>query len=251
MSEPSSKQPTTSTSMKLPSNRILYKVQAASGLFFASYLIMHFASHYSLLKGWDFGNKQLNRFRVIYHNPVYETMLFLSLLVHTTVSAYMVIKRRTEHTEDKKEGGLRPAGSTERQFHRYAGYVMAASIVGHVLSTRVVGLLFLKNPELYDYTMIFVENQHFMNTLAAFLVVFGLAGAWHLIYGTRLSIAILRDKSISGEPFPVLLKVLYAVMAMLLINAILAATGHVYPIKLQPHMEVAAEHIHKKMTMQG
>ena len=234
------------------SDRLLYKLQAASGLYFASYLVMHFASHLSLLRGWEQGNKALHAFRIVYHNPVYEGMLFVSLLVHMAVNAYMVMRRYTqEGSQDKKEGGLRPAGSTERRLHRLAGYILGASIIGHVMSTRVVGLLFLKNPELYDYTMILVENQHFKNVLAAFLMVFGVTAAWHLIYGTRLAIAILREKSISGQPFPMLLKVLWAGLAMLLLNAVMASTGHVYPVKPLSHIEVAAEHIHKKMTFQA
>ena len=236
------------------SDRLLYKLQAASGLFFGTYLIMHFASHLSLLMGWEQGNKALHMFRTVYHTPLYEFTMIASVLVHLTVNGYMVVRRYTQEGsqgESKKEaGGLRPAGSTERQLHRLAGYVMGASIVGHVLSTRVVGLLFLKNPELYDYTMILVENQHFKNTLAAFLMVFAATAAWHLVYGSRLAIAILREKSISGQPFPVLLTVLWAGLAMSLVYAVLAATGHVYPVKPLSHIEVAAEHIHKKMTFQ-
>jgi hypothetical protein len=213
---------------------------------------MHLLSHYSLLLGWDQGNKQISRFRVIYHFPAYEIMLATSLITHLAINAYMVIRRRQLGGSDdqgKKEGGLMPAGSTERKFHRYAGYVLAASIFGHVYSTRIAGLLFLKNPELYDYTMILISNQHLKNTLAAFLVFFGMSAIWHFLYGTRLAFAILLDRSIAGKPVPWWLKILAVAMTMLLINAIMAVTGHLYPIKPPSHMEVAAEHVHKKMTM--
>lgn len=233
---------------------ILYKVQAASGLFFGMYVVMHFLSHLSLLGGWERGNKQLNRFRVIYHYPIFEIMLMLSLVLHLACNAVVVWKRHqiegSREGADKKEGGLKPAGTMYRKAHRIAGYILTPCVLAHVFSTRIMAFLFLKNPEMFDYTMVHVINQHTYNALALFLMFMGVVGTYHFVYGVRLAFAILTNTSISGKPFPLYAKIFIGVVQILLVNSVLAGTGFYYKIDAKPHVVVAAEYIHKKMTFQ-
>ena len=35
-----------------------------------------------------------------------------------------------------------------------------------------------------------------------YLVLLGMAGGWHLIYGTRSALGILSGSSVEGKPFP-------------------------------------------------
>lgn len=208
------------------STATLKKGSAASGLVFGVFLTMHLLSSYSLTFGMETANNNLRLFRKIYQNPVFEVTLLLALLTHIASNTTLYIRRQKIDSASKKEGGKEPAGTLELKAHRYAGNFLFVAVFGHVAFTRLAPLFLLDDPSQYDYTFITHASNLFGKLFfGGYLVLFGMAGGWHLIYGTRSAIATLSGSSIVGKPFPFALKPVAAINHLLIINAILAVTG--------------------------
>jgi succinate dehydrogenase/fumarate reductase cytochrome b subunit len=216
----------------------LKKISAVSGLGFAVFLVMHFLSHYSLILGVDTANDNLRLFRKIYQHPVFEVALLVALMAHMASNTMIYIKRQKIDASSKKEGGKEPAGTMELKGHRYTGYFLSMSIFGHVAATRLAPLFFLDDPSQYDYTFITHANNLFGSLFGVYLALLGIAGGWHLIYGTRSAIATLRGSSVAGKPFPFALKPVAALSHLLIINAVLAASGFYYVVDTETKAEL-------------
>jgi hypothetical protein len=217
----------------------LKKISAVAGLCFAVFLAMHFLSHYSLILGVERANQNLRFFRKIYQHPVFEIALLVALMAHMASNTMIYIKRQKIDAVSKKEGGKEPAGTMELKGHRYAGYFLSMSIFGHVAFTRLAPLFLLDDPSQYDYyTFITHANSHFGSVFFIYLALMGIAGGWHLIYGTRSAIATLRGSSVAGKPFPFALKPVAALCHLLIINAVLAASGFYFVVDTETKADV-------------
>ncbi len=66
------------------------------------------------------------------------------------------------------------------------------------------------------------DGKGFLTDFVTCIVVFGMAGGWHLLYGTRSVInTVFYDKSVTGMAFPVCLKPFAGMNHLLIINAAL------------------------------
>jgi len=222
----------------MPSISALKKLQAASGLFFGTFLAMHLVSHYTLNLGWDAANGRLKSFRALYQSSIFEVLLVLSVLTHmyANVSVY---KYRQKIQSTKQDSKKSVAGSMELKGHRIAGYIIALSIFGHIAATRLGPIFILDNPSEYDYSFAAKANElmpgHFF---LLYLAVFAMAGGWHLIYGTRSAIATLSGSSAVGKPFPMPLKVMALSNHLLIIGAVLALGGFRYAVDMDAKAEL-------------
>lgn len=216
----------------------LKKISAASGLLFGVFLVLHLLSHYSLVLGMETANDNLRFFRKIYQHPACEIALLVAVVAHMVSNTMLYIKRQKIDGSSKKEGGKEPAGSLELKGHRYTGYFLALSIFGHVIFTRIAPLFLLDDPSQYDYTFVNHAYKLFGIFFPVYLVLFGMAGGWHLIYGTRSAIATLSGTSVVGKPFPFALKPVAAINHLLIINAVLAATGFYYVVDSETKLDL-------------
>jgi len=230
----------------MPSVATWKRLGAVSGLSFGIFLIFHLISHYSLIVGFETAQDNLLKFRTFYQHPVAETLLFGSLVLHMISNTIIYLKRRKTdaaiHKKHEDHHLVEP--SKELQAHRYAGYVIALFIVGHVFGARVAPLLFLEDPSMFDYSFIVAVNQKLpYNLLATFLLIFGLAAGWHLVYGTTSALAILSGSSIHGKPFPFLLKPLVVFMHLLIFNAVLGLAGYYYVVDMSKNVEAREQYL--------
>ena len=220
------------------------KLQAASGLVFGVFQSIHFLSHFSQLRGWDSGLAALHRARTIYHIPLFEAILFAALGLHLVSNTAVYFKRAAleKHGPSKKDddgkskgagtatAGSGPPGSLELKAHRYAGYVLSTFIFGHVFATRGAALLFLEKPHDYDYSVLTAVSDDIPYAFTLYLMVFGMAGNWHLVYGVRSALATLTGHSIHFTPFPIPLKVLALTLHVLIVGSVLAVSAYWYAI---------------------
>ena len=94
------------------------------------------------------------------------------------------------------------AGSAELTPHRLTGTFLALSIFGHVGATRIAPLFLLDDPSEYDCSFITSMTEAIPGyVFHVYLVLLGMAGGWHLIYGTQSALAILSGSSVEGKPF--------------------------------------------------
>jgi succinate dehydrogenase/fumarate reductase cytochrome b subunit len=215
--------------------------QAASGLSFAMFLLCHFVSHYSMIRSFEHGNSMMQYVRRIYQNPIIEVFIFISLFVHMTCNTMLYMKRSAleknkENGQHKKNDGDTTTttstnpGSLELTAHRYAGYILALFIFGHVFATRGAALIGLQDPSQYTYTMITMTTDLFGFGFTIYLFVFGMSAVWHTVYGIRSSIAILTGHSVTNTAFPIPLKVVAMVLHILTILSVLSISGYIYHI---------------------
>ena len=223
------------------------KLSAVSGLSFGIFLIVHLISHYSLIVGFEKAQENLLKFRAIYQHPVAEVVLFSSLALHMVSNTIVYLKRRkTDAALHKKYEDHLQKPSAELLAHRYAGYVIAVSVIGHIIGTRVAPFVFLEDPSIFDYSFIVAIDQklpyHFF---AIYMIIFGVAAGWHLVYGTTSALAILWGSSIHGKPFPFVLKPLVVLMHLLIVNAVLALAGYYYVVDMEANAEPRGEYLEK------
>jgi hypothetical protein len=223
-------------------------MQAISGLSFGVFLCMHLFSHYSLRLSFETANSHLLRFRTIYQHPVFEISLLLSLLLHMTSNVQLYLLRRKvaqgakEKTNGKDAQGT-TEGAAELSAHRYAGYFLGLSLFGHVGATRLAPYMFLDDPSEYDYGFIKAVNDKVpYNLFAGYLCILGMAGGWHLIYGSLSAVSHLLGSPLLGKPFPTSVKYFAMASHVFMINGIVALCGYHYAIDND-----AKADLHKKL----
>jgi hypothetical protein len=207
----------------MPPVDTLKKLSAASGLAFGVFLVMHLMSHYMLNIGFEVAHITMIKFRSFYQNPLFEAALIVSLGTHMYANTMLYMKRSKINAKSKKEPGSKgPEGTAELTAHRMAGYYLSLSIFGHVVATRLGSVLMLSDPSMYDYTFLKPPFDGFTLLFPLYLCIFGVAGGWHLIYGTRSALAILSGSSVVGKPVPTPLKVLAMANHIAIVSAVLA-----------------------------
>jgi hypothetical protein len=234
----------------MPSIGSWKKLQAASGLTFGCFLIGHLVCHYSLSFGWDIAIGNLHRFRAVYQHPIVEVGLLLATVLHMVSNTVIILNRGKVDAKVKKDGGQEPAaGSLELKGHRYTGFFLSFAIFGHVGATRIASLFILRDPSEYDYSFLVKANELVpMNVFHTYIALFGMAGGWHLIYGTRSALATLKGSSVFGKPFPLMLKPLALLNHILIISAVLALSGYYYKVDTTSKA-VLHDQINKKLGL--
>jgi succinate dehydrogenase/fumarate reductase cytochrome b subunit len=227
------------------------KLQAASGLVFGLFLVLHWTSHISLLRALDAGNDMLHRVRSIYQRPICEAILFLALGLHFLSNAVIYLRRSKieQHaatkTKDKKNSTSKSSataahipGYYEQKGHRIAGYMLSVFVFGHVFATRIAPVLFVDEGQYskYDYAAISLAFDHALpyRLLPKLLIPFAMAANWHLVYGARSALTTLFGRgghsSVTGTHFPIPLKMVALLLHISIIGSILSLTGTFYEI---------------------
>ena len=234
------------------STSFLKKVSAGSGLYFGSFLVMHLVNHYSIFFGLERSKKSMILFRKVYQNPIFEFGLIIALMAHYASNTMIYIRRSkiaTTGSNKKSDDAPEPSsdhsslhhrGEIELKAHRYTGYFLSLSVLGHVAATRIFPMIVLADPTQYDHTFIaFAQQKVFGPLFGLYYVVFGMAGGWHLLYGTRSAInTLFYDKSVTRMAFPIYLKAFAGMNHLLIINAALTLGGAYYVIDLDTKKEL-------------
>jgi succinate dehydrogenase/fumarate reductase cytochrome b subunit len=118
-----------------------------------------------------------------------------------------------------------------QKVHRITGYILTLLIVGHIGATRFLPLLALEDPSAYDYSFSTQAFNKVGNVFVFYLVIFGGAGIWHLMYGTWSALGILSGRSVIGKSVPLPLVGLALVSLVALLLGVLAVTGFFYQIE--------------------
>ena len=236
----------------MPSSADLKKVQALSGLFMAIYVVMHLTNHYTLNISYDAADKLMMRFRNIYQNPLFEMTFFGAMAAHY-YSNYQIYTRRSKlDTKKKKNDDANKTlkVSPELKAHRYAGYLLSIFVVVHVIAVRLTPLVYFDNAQDFDYTFAAAAIDFFpFHSFTVYYIVLGMAGGWHLIYGTRAALVTLQGKSATGTAFPIPLKMVAAASHLLIVGAVLALGKYYTNIGWSEKTVALHGHFFKSMGM--
>ena len=93
---------------------------------------------------------------------------------------------------------------------------------GHVFATRLGAIFFLDDASAFDYKFVGAAYSLApMNTFPIYLCVFGVAGGWHLVYGSYSALATLSGSTVAGKVVPLTLKVMALASHIAIVSAVM------------------------------
>ena len=170
------------------SEKLLIRVQAISGLLFATFLILHLSNLMASILGQNTYDLYMRTLRWYYQNPLVEIFVVgTASLTHIFASLTRGIKRRKK----ERSQGQYNRPSLRLRLHRYSGYFIFLAFFGHVLATRSPSLIFAKNVDM--------SFLHFSLTIMPwffypYYILLGTSGIYHLSNGVISALRLLKVK---------------------------------------------------------
>lgn len=197
-------------------NRKLLQVQAASGLLFALFLLLHLFNQMLAALGagaYDGAQRVLRRG---YQAPVVEVVLvLLPMLIHAAAGIARMWWRR-------QQPGPRGPVSTAARLHRMSGIILLVFFLGHVIATRGASFLYGIFPEFAGIAFTFRWIPAYF---WPYYTSFALAGLYHLVYGMSVALPVLGVRGGAGLRRPVLLVSVVTGLGLALILGLLGQGG--------------------------
>ncbi len=200
----------------LPIEARLLRVQAASGVLFAVFLLLHLANQMIAALGPETYDRVQRTLRRGYQwAPIEIALVIAPLLVHAgTGFARMIVRRR--------RGEARKPASLATRLHRWSGVVLLVFFAGHVTATRGASLIYGIYPgfEGVAFTLRWVPAYFW-----PYYTTFALAGLYHLVHGLGVALPVLGVRGGSVLRRPRLLAVIASIGGIALVAGILAFGG--------------------------
>lgn len=218
--------------------RGLARLQAASGLAFALFLALHLGQNLVAPLGRETYGAVQAALRVYYQHPLVEVVLVVgAVIVHVTCGA---LRART-----RRRRGQRIRDPQVRR-HRRIGWLLALIVVGHVLATRGVGLLFAVDVGFDAVAFSLADTPAFFYP---YYLIFGAAAAYHGGVGGARALRVLglwRGAPATSAATRRGAWALFAAFVALLALALLAFGGRLFPVGdplSSPYARVYTEHL--------
>lgn len=147
---------------------MLKKVQAAFGLLFATFLAAHLVNTWIAVAGPGAYNSLQGIVSVAYQALILEAVILGAVGVHIGCA---VLRWRRE-----RRGRL----PWRARLHRYAGIFLMLAIAGHVTAVRILPAIYGTRP---GFEGVAFSLAFFPGFFYPYYLLFGLAGAYHLLNG--------------------------------------------------------------------
>jgi succinate dehydrogenase/fumarate reductase cytochrome b subunit len=171
---------------RIPERR-LAQIQAVSGLAFATFLAIHLVNTAIAALGQLHYDAYQRAMRLYYQAPGIELLLVVvAPAVHVAVG---VVRWRRRRAKRREPGAPRSTGPLRTRLHRAAGYFLLVVIGGHAIATRGPGLIAGEPADFSFLTFSLVQAPWIFYP---YYVLFGIAGAYHLVNGTLAALPVLR-----------------------------------------------------------
>jgi succinate dehydrogenase/fumarate reductase cytochrome b subunit len=195
------------------------RIQAASGLVFAVFVLVHLVNQWLAVLGPEVYDGFQAGARRFYQHPALEpTLVLLPLVVHVVAAL-----RRM-----RLAGVFGRTRSLRMRLHRVTGYFLLLVIFGHIVAVRGPSVMF-------DFFPGFAGGSFSLWWMPAvfypYYALFGASALYHGLNGTWLALHALglrRDASLPGGR-PLLFAPVVA-GSLLLVLALLAFGGRLFPI---------------------
>lgn len=212
------------------SEHTLLRIQAISGLAFASFLILHLTNTLTAVLGQASYDRVQGGLRTYYQWPPVElVVVLLAPAVHLWAAAVRILRRR------RRDGSERTP-SWRVRLHRYTGYVLALFVFGHIAATRGPGV-FSDMPA--DFSFLTFSLTYWPWIFYPYYALFFASGFYHLAHGAALSVRLfgLRFPSSLMAPRSRGFWTLVAVASLGGLVAILALAGLLHPVSTERFVE--------------
>ena len=155
---------------------MLKKIQAASGLLFAVFLIAHLINTWAALAGPGVYEGVQRILGFAYQSLLLEALILGAILTHVTTA---ILRWRRE-----RRGKL----PWRARLHRYSGIFLMLVIAGHVTAVRVLPAIYGIRP---GFDGVAFSVAFFPAFFYPYYLLLGTAGAYHVLNGTAVAAARL------------------------------------------------------------
>ena len=167
------------------SDKALIRAQAASGLAFAVFLVLHLITLAAASLGQATYDAVQRAFRVYYQFPLVEIVLVLGVaLVHVAASLLRVSRRRQAQAGRKAKVSLRV------RLHRYTAYYLLTFFMGHVIATRLPS--FFGYPA--DFSMLHYSLTVLPYVFYPYYALLAFSGFFHMTHGVIVGLRVFKMK---------------------------------------------------------
>lgn len=173
-------------------NKTLIRVQAWSGLVFATFLVLHLGNLVAALFGAGVYDAWMRTMRWYYQFPPIEIFAVVgSAGVHIGAGILRIVRRRRERQNERPP-------TLRVRLHRLSGYMMMAAFAGHVAATRL--------PSLYgtpvDHSLLGFSLTYAGVFFYPYYVLFAASGFYHLGNGAIGALRIVGARLPRGMTAP-------------------------------------------------
>lgn len=180
-----------SVTVSTSASRGLARIQALSGLVFATFLVLHLGNTLTALFGQAAYDEVQGALRLYYQTRVIEVVLLAAAVVHGGAGLTRWWRRPST------KSGARPPWRL--RFHRWSGYYLLIAFAGHVLATR--------SPDWFygipvDFSFVTFSLDTWPGIFYPYYVGLFASGAYHLVHGTVVAVRVIRasaDRSPVGS----------------------------------------------------
>jgi succinate dehydrogenase/fumarate reductase cytochrome b subunit len=176
------------------SEKALIRVQAVSGLVFATFLVLHLGNLASATFGQPAYDWYMAKARGYYQlAPVELVGVVGAALVHMAAGVARILRRRARRAD-----GVSKPPHWRVRLHRYSGYYLMAAFVGHVIATRGPGLV----GHAADFSFLTLSLETAPYFFYPYYVLFAASGFYHLGHGTVAALRIVGARLPKGATSP-------------------------------------------------
>ncbi len=169
------------------SDKSLIRVQAWTGLLFATFLVLHLANTVAASLGQDAYDRFQMTMRWYYQFPLVEIVAVVgSAHLHVLAGLMRILRRR----KTLKIEGRRESPSLRVRFHRYTGWFLMLVVSGHMAATRVPGLM--GHPA--DFSFLNFSLTYMAYAMYPYYVALVLSGLYHGLHGTAVALRVVGAK---------------------------------------------------------
>lgn len=196
--------------------RLLSRVQAWTGVIFATFLVLHLINTMLGTLGPEAYDGAQRVFRLYYQLLPVELVIVVSGTVHFVVGLARIALGR-------------PAATNLRaRVHRYAGYTLVLFFLGHVIATRAPS--FFGFGPVLGFAGLTYSEAYLPAFFFPYYVLLGIAGLVHMLQGLLVAAGVLRWRVPGVLSRPRVIGSVAAVGSVLVLLAVLAFAGALFPV---------------------
>lgn len=219
------------------SGRVLAKIQALSGLVFATFLVLHLGNTLAAVFGQATYDALQGVLRSYYQGRIVEGVLLAAAVVHGAAGLLRWKQRPPARSSSRAPWRLR--------LHRWSGYYLMIAFTGHVLATRSPDW-FYGTP--VDFSFVTFSLDALPGLFYPYYAGLFASGAYHLIHGSAMAVRVVRRRA-AGGPAESSARTLAAIArsrwvatacVMLAVGAVLALGGRLFVVDTHRFAEYRA-----------
>ncbi|NNG47206.1 MAG: hypothetical protein HKM86_08875 [Deltaproteobacteria bacterium] len=168
----------------------LFRIQAGSGILFATFLVLHLSNTILAGAGQPAYDSYQRTVRWYYQFPLIEIIVVIGAgTVHAWAGLTRSLRRVRNLFDPQAKRFVPPL---RMRLHRWCGYIILLIIPGHISATRMPSLI---EGLPVDFSFVYFSVKHWPWFFYPYLLAYGVGASFHLIHGVLVSLGVFRVTS--------------------------------------------------------